>query len=201
KLGHFAFQEEITDIHKETVMQIQATRMQEETLLNVEASATLSQQFSSNVTVTQLSQSSSAMLSTNTLSLISRSSPLTQISPSMTIYNSPTSIEIATKPQMRLDPSNDTATPSSQPSSAMLLIDTLSRPSLLIPSVDIIQVPKALVNVPVTTICKFARKSWRYMNTYNKGLEGRTAEWAVNKYKSHHRLPENIEREMNLDGE
>jgi len=34
------------------------------------------------------------------------------------------------------------------------------------------------------------------MDAYNKGLEGRTAEWAVNKYKSHHQLPDNIERLM-----
>ena len=44
------------------------------------------------------------------------------------------------------------------------------------------------------TIQKFARKSWRYIDAYNKGLEGRTAEWAINKYKLHRQLPENIER-------
>ena len=54
------------------------------------------------------------------------------------------------------------------------------------------KVPEVLISVPITTIRKFARKSWRYM----EGLEGRTAEWAVNKYKSHRRLPENIERLM-----
>ncbi|CAG8690762.1 788_t:CDS:2, partial [Dentiscutata heterogama] len=58
------------------------------------------------------------------------------------------------------------------------------------------QVPQALVNIPMSTIHKFARKSWRYMDAYEKGLDGRTAEWAVNKYKSHRRLPENIERAM-----
>ena len=40
----------------------------------------------------------------------------------------------------------------------------------------LMQVLKVLINIPVTTICKFARKSWRYMDAYNKGLEGRTAE-------------------------
>ncbi len=34
------------------------------------------------------------------------------------------------------------------------------------------------------------------MNVYNKGLEGKTAEWAISKYKSHHRLPKNIEKIM-----
>ena len=32
------------------------------------------------------------------------------------------------------------------------------------------------------------------MNAYNKELEGRTAKWAVSKYKSHRQLPDNIER-------
>jgi len=58
------------------------------------------------------------------------------------------------------------------------------------------QVPEALIMVPVMTICKFARKSWRYMDAYSKGLEGRTAEWAVNKFKSHRHLPEMIEKLM-----
>ena len=47
------------------------------------------------------------------------------------------------------------------------------------------KVPEVLVSVPITSIRKFARKSWRYMDAYDKGLEGKTAEWAVNKYKSH----------------
>ncbi|GBB96876.1 hypothetical protein RclHR1_02860009 [Rhizophagus clarus] len=58
------------------------------------------------------------------------------------------------------------------------------------------QVSKVLVSVPVTTIRKFARKSWRYMDAYDKELEGKTAEWAVSKYKSHRRIPENIEKLM-----
>jgi len=41
------------------------------------------------------------------------------------------------------------------------------------------EIPKVLDSVPVTTIRKFARKSWRYMDAYEKGLEGRIAEWAV----------------------
>ena len=56
------------------------------------------------------------------------------------------------------------------------------------------QIPEVLNNVSVTTIRKFARKSWRYMDAYDKGLEGQVAEWAVNKFKSHRRIPENIER-------
>ena len=56
------------------------------------------------------------------------------------------------------------------------------------------KVPETLVSVSVTIIRKFAHKSWRYMDAYDKGLEGRAAEWAVNKFKFHHRIPENIER-------
>ena len=62
-------------------------------------------------------------------------------------------------------------------------------------------IPEVLENVPLTTIRKFARKSWRYMDAYNKGLEGRAAEWAINKYKSHRRLPENIENIMKIEFE
>ena len=34
------------------------------------------------------------------------------------------------------------------------------------------------------------------MDAYDKGLEGKTAEWAVKKYKSHRRLPVNVEKLM-----
>ncbi|CAG8696455.1 4059_t:CDS:1, partial [Funneliformis caledonium] len=36
-------------------------------------------------------------------------------------------------------------------------------------------IPKTLNSVPIMTIQKFARKSWRYMDAYDRGLEGRTA--------------------------
>jgi len=53
-------------------------------------------------------------------------------------------------------------------------------------------IPEVLNSISIATIRKFARKSWRYMDAYDKGLEGRIAEWAVKKYKSHRRLPDNI---------
>ena len=40
------------------------------------------------------------------------------------------------------------------------------------------EIPKVFDSVPVTTIRKFARKSWSYMDAYEKGLESRIAEWA-----------------------
>ncbi|GES92137.1 hypothetical protein BCR41DRAFT_395274 [Rhizophagus clarus] len=56
--------------------------------------------------------------------------------------------------------------------------------------------PKVLISALVTTIRKFAHKSWKYMDVYDKELEGKTAEWAVSKYKSHCRIPENIKKLM-----
>jgi hypothetical protein len=46
-----------------------------------------------------------------------------------------------------------------------------------------------LDSVDLITIRKFARKTWRYM-------EGKLAEYAVKKYKSHRRVPDNIFRRI-----
>ena len=59
-----------------------------------------------------------------------------------------------------------------------------------------ITVPKALDSVPLITIRKFARKSWRYMDIYRKGITGKLAEFAVKKYKSHRRVPDTIYNEI-----
>ncbi|CAG8661168.1 15983_t:CDS:2, partial [Dentiscutata heterogama] len=53
---------------------------------------------------------------------------------------------------------------------------------------------QALVNISISTICKFAYKSWRYIDAYEKGLDSRTADWAINKYKSYYYLSGNIEK-------
>src|SRR6185503_6552459 len=45
-------------------------------------------------------------------------------------------------------------------------------------------IPEVLNSIPITTIRKFARKSWRYMDAYDKGLGGRMAGWAVKKYSN-----------------
>ena len=57
-------------------------------------------------------------------------------------------------------------------------------------------VPIALNSVPLITIRKYAQKSWRYMNIYRKGITGKLAEYAVKKYKSHRRVPDNIYNEI-----
>ena len=42
-----------------------------------------------------------------------------------------------------------------------------------------VTVPKALNSVPLITIRKFARKSWRYMDIYKKGITGKLTEFAI----------------------
>ena len=37
-----------------------------------------------------------------------------------------------------------------------------------------------------------SRRSWRFMDAYRKGLTGTAALYAVKKYKSHRRIPENV---------
>ena len=51
-------------------------------------------------------------------------------------------------------------------------------------------VPQALDSVNITTIRKYARKSWRYMQLYREGLTGKLAEYACKKFKSHRRIPQ-----------
>lgn len=58
-------------------------------------------------------------------------------------------------------------------------------------------VPEALDSISLITIRKFARKSWRYMDIYRKGITGKVAEYAVKKYKSHRRVPDTIYNEIN----
>ena len=58
-------------------------------------------------------------------------------------------------------------------------------------------VPEALNSIDVTTIRRFARKSWRYMDLYRNGITGKLAEYAVKKYRSHRRIPEYIIQELN----
>lgn len=52
-------------------------------------------------------------------------------------------------------------------------------------------VPEALNSISLETIRCFARKTWRFMDAYRKGLTGIEALYAVKKYRSHRRIPEN----------
>lgn len=58
-------------------------------------------------------------------------------------------------------------------------------------------VPESLDSVNITTIRKFSRKCWRYMDLYRKGIDGKLVEYAVKKYKSHKRIPKGILEELN----
>jgi len=56
------------------------------------------------------------------------------------------------------------------------------------------RVPEILRSIPLTHIKSWRRKAWRYIHAYSIGLEGRMAEWAVKKYRSHRRIPEKMEK-------
>jgi len=58
------------------------------------------------------------------------------------------------------------------------------------------RVPQILKNVPIIHIRKYSRKSQRYLHAYSKGLTGKVAEWVVKRYKSHRRIPDGIEEEI-----
>ena len=47
-----------------------------------------------------------------------------------------------------------------------------------------------------TTIRRYERLSFRFMDAYRKGLTSRQAVFAVKKYKSHRRLPDNVLQEV-----
>jgi len=57
-------------------------------------------------------------------------------------------------------------------------------------------VPEALDSVSVKQIRKYARRSFRYMYAYRKGLNAKQAEYAVRKYKCHRVIPLNILEEL-----
>jgi hypothetical protein len=56
-------------------------------------------------------------------------------------------------------------------------------------------IPEALESVSLEQIRKYARRSWRFVDAYRKGLTGFHALYAVKKYKSHRRIPENVSME------
>ena len=56
-------------------------------------------------------------------------------------------------------------------------------------------IPEALDSVSLEQICKYARRSWRFIDAYRKGLTGFNALYALKKYKSHRRILENISME------
>ena len=57
-------------------------------------------------------------------------------------------------------------------------------------------VPEGLDSVGITTVRKFARKTWRYMDLYRNGITGKLAEYAAKKYRSHRRIPDHVIAEL-----
>ncbi|POG53581.1 hypothetical protein GLOIN_2v1792152 [Rhizophagus irregularis DAOM 181602=DAOM 197198] len=56
---------------------------------------------------------------------------------------------------------------------------------------------ESLNSVNLTTIRKFSRKCWCYMDLYRKGIDGKLVEYAIKKYKSHRRISECVLEELN----
>ena len=56
-------------------------------------------------------------------------------------------------------------------------------------------VPRALDSVSVDTIRRNARHCFRSMDAYRRGLPAKLAAYAVKKYKSHRRIPEDVDWE------
>ena len=59
-------------------------------------------------------------------------------------------------------------------------------------------VPEALNSVSLQQIRRYARKSFRYMDAYRKGLDVKQAEYAVKKYEKHCEIPQSIHNELEL---
>ena len=57
-------------------------------------------------------------------------------------------------------------------------------------------VPEALDSIPLKHIRKYARRSFRYMDAYQKGLNIKQAAYAVKKYKRHRVIPQSILDEL-----
>ncbi len=53
-------------------------------------------------------------------------------------------------------------------------------------------VPEALNSISLKTIRSYACRFWRFIDVYKKGLTGIEALYAVKKYKSHRRIPDNV---------
>ncbi|KJA18139.1 hypothetical protein HYPSUDRAFT_45596 [Hypholoma sublateritium FD-334 SS-4] len=50
--------------------------------------------------------------------------------------------------------------------------------------------------IPLDTMRKFANRARRFMDAYDRGLNGRQAAWAARKYHGHRVLPESIMDEL-----
>jgi len=54
----------------------------------------------------------------------------------------------------------------------------------------------SLASIPLSSIRRFANRSRRFMDAYNKGLDGKQAAWASRKYRGHRVLPASLMDDM-----
>ena len=55
---------------------------------------------------------------------------------------------------------------------------------------------EALQAIPLETMRRFANRSYRFIDAYSRGLNGRQAAWAARKYRGHWVLPTSIMDEL-----
>jgi len=59
---------------------------------------------------------------------------------------------------------------------------------------------RSLNGIPLAMMRRFAMRSRRFMDAYDRGLNGKQAAWAARKYRGHRVLPENILEELEKEG-
>jgi len=62
-------------------------------------------------------------------------------------------------------------------------------------------IPRAFDSISLKQIRKYALRSVKYMECYRKGLTVLQAEYALKRYKSHRRIPDNIMEEIDRNNE
>jgi hypothetical protein len=56
------------------------------------------------------------------------------------------------------------------------------------------------IRVPLQMMRKFATRSRRFIDGYDRGLDGKQAAWAARKYRGHRVLPQDILEELGKEG-
>jgi len=59
---------------------------------------------------------------------------------------------------------------------------------------------QALASIPLPMMRKYATRSRRFMDAYDRGLNGSQAAWAARKYRRHRVLPQNILDKLEKEG-
>jgi hypothetical protein len=59
---------------------------------------------------------------------------------------------------------------------------------------------RSLESIPLPMMRKFATRSWRFLDAYDRGLNGKQAAWAARKYRGHRVLPQNLMDELGKEG-